>query len=128
MYSINTNQIRINQNQNQNKNRNFNNINNQKTSFQTILQTQIQKNQDIKFSKHALDRLQERKIQLTKQEVNKLNNAISKAAEKGIKETLIIMDNKAFIASVPNRTIITAATDKQLKENVFTNIDGAIFA
>lgn len=128
MYSINTNQIRINQNQNQNKNRNFNNINNQKTSFQTLLQKQIQKNQDLKFSKHALGRLEERKVQLTRQEVKKLNNAINRAAEKGIKETLIIMDNKAFIASVPNRTVITAAIDSQLKENIFTNIDGAVFA
>lgn len=128
MYSINTNQIRINQNQNQNKSRNLNNSINQINSFQTVLQKEVQKNQDIKFSKHALERLQERKIQLSPQEVNKLNNAISKAAEKGIKETLIIMDNKAFIASVPNRTVITAATGTQLKENIFTNIDGAIFA
>ncbi|MEW9125172.1 MAG: TIGR02530 family flagellar biosynthesis protein [Thermotaleaceae bacterium] len=128
MYQININQIRINQNQNQNQNRNLNTINNQNPSFEALLHKEIHKNQNIKFSKHALERLQERKIQLTTQEMNKLNNAINRAAEKGIKETLIIMDNKAFIASVPNRTVITAATDKQLKENVFTNIDGAIFA
>lgn len=128
MHSININQIRINQNQNQNKNRNSSNINNKKAGFEAVLQKEIQKNQNIKFSKHALERLEQRKIQLTTQEVNKLDNAINKAAEKGIKETLIIMQNKAFIASVPNRTVITAAADNQLRENVFTNIDGAVFA
>lgn len=126
MHSININQIRI--NQNQNKNRNSSNINNKKAGFEAVLQKEIQKNQNIKFSKHALERLEQRKIQLTTQEVNKLDNAINKAAEKGIKETLIIMENKAFIASVPNRTVITAAADNQLRENVFTNIDGAVFA
>ena len=122
------NQIRINQNQNQNQNRNLNNVGNKKADFGTILQKEIQKGQNIKFSKHALERLEQRKIQLTTKEVDKIDNAINKAAEKGIKETLIIMNNKAFIASVPNRTVITAAADNQLKESVFTNIDGAIFA
>jgi flagellar operon protein len=125
LYPIKINPIRINQNQNQT--RNINSINNPKATFETLLQKEIHKNQNLKFSKHALERLQEREIELTTQEVDKLNSAITKAATKGIKETLIIMDNKAFIASVPNRTVITAATDKQLKDNVFTNIDGAIF-
>ena len=119
------NQIRIDQNRGQNKN--LNNIGDKKADFGTVLQKEIQKNQNIKFSKHALERLEQRKIQLTTKEVDKIDNAISKAAEKGIKETLIIMSNKAFIASVPNRTVITAAADNQLKESVFTNIDGAIF-
>ncbi len=126
MYPIRVNPIRINQNQNQVRNTDA--INNQKTAFETLLKKEIHKNQKVVFSKHALERLQERNIELTNQEVEKLNTAITKAATKGIKETLIIMDNKAFIASVPNRTVITAATDKQLKDNVFTNIDGAIFA
>ena len=123
------NQIRIDQNQNTDKNLNrIKNINNQKNDFQAVLQREIHKNQNIKFSKHAMERLQQRKIELTTNEVSKIDNAISKAAEKGIRETLIIMENKAFIANVPNRTIITAAADSQLKENVFTNIDGAVFA
>lgn len=124
MYPIKVNSICINQNQI----RNANPINSQKNGFETLLQKEIHKNQNIKFSKHALERLEQRKIELTTQEVDKLNAAITKAANKGIKETLIIMDNKAFIASVPNRTVITAATDKQLKDNIFTNIDGAVFA
>jgi len=126
LYQIKVNPIQI--NQTQNRTRNVNAIDNKKSTFESLLQKQIHKNQNLKFSKHALERLEERKIELTTQEVDKISNAITKAATKGIKETLIIMDNKAFIASVPNRTVITAATDKQLKDNVFTNIDGAIFA
>ena len=122
------NPIRVNQNHNQNQRKNINPVNSQNLDFKALLHNEINRSQEVKFSKHALDRLQERNIELTTQEVTKINNAISKAASKGIKETLIIMENKAFIASVPNRTVITAATDQQLKDNVFTNIDGAIFA
>lgn len=125
MYSIKANQLSIAQNRNQNTN--INRLKNQNSNFEALLKNEIQNNQKIKFSKHAIDRLKERNIKLSDVEINKLNNAVNKAAKKGIKETLIIMDNKAFITSVKNKTVITAATEKQLKENVFTNIDGAIF-
>ncbi|WP_231701761.1 TIGR02530 family flagellar biosynthesis protein [Crassaminicella thermophila] len=81
---------------------------------------------DIKFSKHAIQRLEARKIKLDKKELIKINQALNKADQKGIKETLILMNNKAFVASVKNKTIITVALDENLKENVFTNIDGAV--
>jgi flagellar operon protein len=58
--------------------------------------------------------------------MKKLNQAIEKAKEKGVKDALILMDDKAFIASIRNKTIVTAAFEDQLKENVFTNIDGAV--
>ncbi len=97
----------------------------QKKSFQEILQG-IENKDDVKFSKHAVERLRVRNISLTKTEINKLGGAIQKAKQKGVHEALILMDNKAFIASVKNRTIITAASDEQLKDNIFTNIDGAV--
>lgn len=97
----------------------------EKKPFAQVLDTIIN-NQDIKFSKHALQRLEARNIHLDHQEINRINDGLRKASQKGIKETLILMDNKAFVASVNNKTIITAALDEQLKENVFTNIDGAV--
>lgn len=96
------------------------------TNFNEILHQHIEKNNELKFSKHAVERLQQRNIHLTEQDISKINNAIDTAARKGIKETLIIMENQAFIASVRNKTVITAAIDEQLKDNVFTNIDGAV--
>ncbi|MFZ5352078.1 MAG: TIGR02530 family flagellar biosynthesis protein [Bacillota bacterium] len=95
-------------------------------SFDKVFEQELNKHSEVKFSKHAMDRLQSRNIKLTDDDVKKINGAVNKAAEKGVKETLIIMGNTAFIANVKNKTIVTAATEENLKENVFTNIDGAV--
>jgi flagellar operon protein len=94
-------------------------------NFNEVLQ-KIQNSSEVKFSKHALDRLNARQISLSDVELTRLNSAVSKADKKGVREALIMMDDKVFIASVKNKTIITAALEDQLKENVFTNIDGAV--
>ncbi len=94
-------------------------------SFSEVLNT-IENKDEVKFSKHATSRLATRNINLTDEEIKRLNSAVSKANSKGIKEALILMDNKVFIASVQNKTIITASTEDELKDNVFTNIDGAV--
>lgn len=94
-------------------------------SFEEIL-SKINNNQELKFSKHALERIKSRNINLTPQEITQISNAVDLANSKGVKEALILMNDKAFIASVKSRTIITAASEDQLKENVFTNIDGAV--
>ena len=94
-------------------------------SFQEIFQ-KIKSGDTVKFSKHASNRLESRNINLTETELTKLNEAVDKADSKGVREALIMMDSKFFIASVKNRTIITAAEKSELKDNVFTNIDGAV--
>ncbi|AOT68277.1 TIGR02530 family flagellar biosynthesis protein [Geosporobacter ferrireducens] len=94
-------------------------------SFAQVLDHVVE-NQEVKFSKHALQRLEARNIQLNSTEVQKIKEALNKAQQKGIKETLIIMDQKTFVASVKNKTIITAATRDMLEDSVFTNIDGAV--
>ena len=96
------------------------------TSFDTVFQEEVSKQSEVKFSKHAMERLQARNIKLSKEDLNKIGDAVNRAAEKGVKETLIIMGNSAFIANVKNKMIITAATEDNLKNNVFTNIDGAV--
>ncbi|SKC74401.1 TIGR02530 family flagellar biosynthesis protein [Maledivibacter halophilus] len=105
--------------------KNTTNYNPQRKSFQEVL-NEIGKSQEVKFSKHALERLKNRNINLSKEDISRLNNGVQRADRKGVKEALILMENKAFIASVKNKTIITAACEDQLKENVFTNIDGAV--
>lgn len=99
---------------------------NKNINFNEILHKTVNKNAELKFSKHASERLDQRNIKLTMEELEKLNNALDNASQKGIKETLIIMEKKAFIANVKNKVIITAAVEEQLCENIFTNIDGAI--
>ena len=94
--------------------------------FDSILQQEINSKTEVKFSKHALERLQSRNINLSKEDLSKINDAVNKAAEKGVKEALIIMGNTALVTSIRNKTVITAATEENLKNNVFTNIDGTV--
>ncbi|MCT4633763.1 MAG: hypothetical protein N4A76_13645 [Firmicutes bacterium] len=120
------NKTKINNNGSINKsgaNRTVGNVNG--PSFRDVLD-KINKGGELKFSKHATQRLETRNIKLSDTDVKKINSAVDKAQEKGVNEALIMMGNKAFIVNVNNRTVITAASDDQLKENVFTNIDGAV--
>ena len=102
------------------------NSNISKTNFEELLNNIQSKNEGVKFSKHAKERMDSRNIKLNDEDIKKLEEAIGKAEKKGVKEALILMDNKAFIANVKNKTIITTVAQEQLKDNLFTNIDGAI--
>ncbi len=81
---------------------------------------------EVRFSKHAANRLADRNIELTKEQVERLNVGAAKAGAKGINESLVIVDSLAFIVNVPNQTVITAMDQADTDENVFTNIDGAV--
>lgn len=94
-------------------------------SFEEIFQN-IQENDELKFSKHAKERIESRKIELGIEDVNQIKKALSQAKLKGVNTALILMNDTAFIANIKNNTIITTVTKDQLKENVFTNIDGAV--
>lgn len=93
------------------------------TSFDEIFR---EKNEKLKFSKHAGARLEERNITLSDEQMKRLEEATVKAEKKGIQESLILMDNMAFIINVKNSTVITAMDQTDNKENVFTNIDGTV--
>ena len=95
-------------------------------NFSQVLEKVSLNNTELRFSKHAIERLSERHISLTNNQMSKLSNAVDKARGKGVNEALILMGDTAFIASIKNNTIITTASKDQLKENVFTNIDGAV--
>ena len=95
-------------------------------SFQEILQKQTAGSTEIRFSKHAANRLADRNIELTDNQMERLNEGAVKAGEKGIKESLVIVDQLAFIVNIPNSTVVTAMNQTDTSENVFTNIDGAV--
>lgn len=80
----------------------------------------------LRFSAHAIDRLRSRGITFDQQDLNRLEAAIDKAAQKGSKDSLVLMDDSALIVSVKNKTIVTAMDRQNLKENVFTNIDSTV--
>jgi flagellar operon protein len=81
----------------------------------------------LKFSSHAIERIQSRGIKMQPEDLKKLNDAVDKALLKGSKDTLVIMGENAFVVSAKNKTVITAMDKNQMKDNVFTNIDSTVF-
>lgn len=97
-------------------------------SFQEILKTtaspETESLQNLKFSKHANERLATRGINLSAEQMERLETGTTKAREKGIRESLVMVDDLAFIVNVKNNTVITAMDDSST--GIFTNIDGAV--
>ena len=91
--------------------------------FDSILQEELQK---VKFSGHALERLESRNIELNGMQLGKLNDAINTAKDKGSKEALVLMDEQAFIVSVQNNTVITVLDKNTMGNNFIGNIDSAV--
>jgi flagellar operon protein len=79
----------------------------------------------LKFSAHAMQRLESRNIKLTPDDVARMNAMADKAAAKGAKQSLFLMHDVAMVVSIKNRTVITAVDHDSMKDNVFTNIDSA---
>jgi len=103
-----------------------NNISTGKAGFGEILKDKIQEQSDVKISKHAELRLNARNIKISENQMERIKNGIDKAQEKGVRDSLMLIDNIALVVNVKNRTVVTAANTQELKENVFTNIDGAV--
>jgi flagellar operon protein len=80
------------------------------------------------FSKHALDRLSRRGIDLDGQTLGRLTEGIQRAADKGARNSVVFVDGTAFVASVQNNTVITAVSQEHMRSHVFTNIDSAVIA
>ena len=96
-------------------------------SFQEILESSQNRSAgEVKFSKHAAGRLADRNIELTSGQMERLQEGTQRAQQKGIKESLVIVDQLAFIVNIPNSTVVTAMNQNDAVENVFTNIDGAV--
>lgn len=97
-------------------------------SFEEILRQkqEISESSELRFSKHAAMRLNDRNINLSQEQSERLENGVSRASEKGIQESLVILDSLAFIVNVPSRTVVTAMEQGESGNNIFTNIDGAV--
>ena len=84
--------------------------------------------QQLHFSKHAIARIQRRGIDLDQATLGRLSEGVGRAAGKGSRDSLVLVDGTAFVVSVSNHTVITAVGSEHMKENVFTNIDSAVIA
>lgn len=94
--------------------------------FGAILEEKLQKNEEVQFSKHAKQRMEQRGIEVTNNLRNDLNSAVAKAKAKGAKDVVIIGEKSAFIVNIPNNVVVTSMTQREMKENIFTNIDSAV--
>lgn len=99
---------------------------NERGSFASFLEQELDKTREVRFSKHAEQRLETRNIQLTNEQMQEIGLAVDKAEKKGIRDSLILMKDMAFIVNIPSRVVVTAMDEQGIKENVFTNIDGAV--
>lgn len=97
-------------------------------SFAQALEEKIRENkQGVEFSKHAIQRINERSIDLTEGDMlERLNKGVEIAADKGSSETLVLVDTNAFVVSVKNNKVITTISREDLQGNIFTNIDSTV--
>ncbi|SRR6056297_947412 len=126
------NRLKINQpirplEQNENIKRKNQQKNDENVSFEKLLNEKLTEKNKINFSKHAQKRLDSRTISVSEKDLDQLTNGVEKAKAKGARDSLIMVNNVAYIVSVENNTVITAVDGESMKENVFTNIDSAVF-
>lgn len=95
-------------------------------SFDDLLRSRIGAAGPLRFSGHALDRLARRNITVDPTTMQRLTDGVGRAAAKGSRQSLVLVEGTAFVVSVPNRTVITAVGPDTMRERVFTNIDSAV--
>jgi flagellar operon protein len=82
----------------------------------------------VTFSKHAVQRLERRNLPVDQMVMQRLQDGVDRAAGKGARDAVVLVDDTAFVVSVSNRTVVTAVGRDQMKDHVFTNIDSAVIA
>ena len=93
-------------------------------AFKELLEQKIREESQVSFSKHAIERVVERGVDVSSEKIERLNEGIRMAEEKGLKEPLILLGSTAFVVNVKNNKVVTVVNEDSLKGTVFTNIDG----
>lgn len=94
--------------------------------FRELLQQKISENSDLTFSKHAASRVLERNVEISDDSITRLSDGVKLAQEKGLNDTLILVDSTAYIVNAKSGTVITTVQNEEIKNNVFTNIEGTV--
>ena len=92
------------------------------SAFKELLEQKLKEESQVTFSKHAVERVMERSVD----KLERLNEGVKLAGEKGLKAPLILMDSTAFVVNVKNNKVVTVVNEESLKGTVFTNIDGTV--
>lgn len=103
-----------------------NNTNDLSKNFDEIFKSQLEKTrtENLQFSKHANQRLNTRNINLTNEQITRVSNGVDMAKQKGLNDALVLVDDIALVVNTKNNVIVTVMNKE--KNNIFTNIDGAI--
>ncbi len=94
----------------------------------TVKERELAAGPDLKFSKHAMQRITDRNMEVGDEAIERLRSATDRATSKGISDLLVMVDDMAFIMNTQSRTVITAMNAEETRDNVFSNIDGAVIA
>jgi len=97
-------------------------------SFRDVLAGRLAAAEEVTFSGHALQRIERRGIALDRTTLERLAAGVERAAAKASRDSLVLVDDTAFVVSVRNRTVITAVDREHMRDQVFTNIDSAVIA
>lgn len=97
-------------------------------SFAEYLAREAERQESLKISSHAQKRLDSSQVNLTETDMQRLDGAVARAGEKGSNQSLIMLDNLAFVVSIKNKVVITAVDEARTKEGIFTNIDSVVIA
>lgn len=95
-------------------------------AFAEMLTSALRRGGDIRFSAHAQQRMAQRGIMLSEEQLGQIRGAVDLAAAKGCRESLLLIDRTALVVNIPNRTVITVLSAEEAAGNVFTNIDSAV--
>lgn len=95
-------------------------------NFEALLKEQLAKKESVQFSKHAMERVEQRGIEMSAPLLDKLNDAVERARIKGARDIVVIGEKEAFIVNVANNVVVTTMTGQEMKDNIFTNIDSAV--
>lgn len=96
------------------------------SSFQNILNNTLDNTAELQFSKHASIRLKSRNINISAEQMQRIENGVTKAKQKGIRDSLVLVDNIALVVNTRKNIVITAMESTGENENIYTNIDGAV--
>lgn len=110
----------------ENNKQNLNVSNKGNSDFAKIFNKVLENNEKLTFSKHALQRINQRNIEISQKLISSINTAVERAKSKGIKDALILSNKTAFIVNIPSSTVVTAMSGSEMSDNIFTNIDGAV--
>ena len=98
----------------------------QSRSFKDVLEERIKRESQVSFSKHAMNRVAVRNVDLSESNLERLNEGVRLAQEKGLQEPLILVDSTAYVVSVKDNKVITVVNQDNVKGTVFSNIDGTV--